>query len=74
MEKLSPNATKVAPGKVSPVSYSCSYAGFPLKETKWQIKVNQKVVKAEMAYLRDHMMIVSFVRERQSPLLTASFF
>jgi hypothetical protein len=46
MEKLSFNATKVAPREVLPVSYSCSYVGFLLKETRWQIKVNQKVVKA----------------------------
>jgi len=66
MEKLSLNATKVAPREVLPVRYSYSYAEFLLKETRWQIKVNQKVVKVEMAYLRDHIMIVSFVRERQS--------
>ncbi len=73
MEKLSLNATKVAPGEVLPVSYSCSYARFLLKEIRWQIKVNQKVVKAEMVDLRDHMMMASFVREKQSPLFTISF-
>jgi len=64
MEKLSLNATKVPPHEVLPVSYSYSYARFLLKETRWQIKVNQKVMKAEMAYLWDHMMMVSFVREK----------
>jgi len=41
MEKLWLNATKVAPAEVLHVSYSCSYAGFLLKETRWEIKVNQ---------------------------------
>jgi len=34
MEKLWLNASKVAPGEVLQVSYSCSYAGFLLKETR----------------------------------------
>lgn len=45
-------------------SYSCNYAGLLLKATRRQVKVNQEVVKAEMVYLRYHMVIARSVGER----------
>lgn len=64
MKKLSLNASKAILGEVLPASYSRKYEGLLLKETRQQVKVNQEVVKAEMVYLRYHMVIARSVEER----------
>ncbi len=64
MKKLSVNASKEVLGEALPASYSRNYVGSLLKETRRQVKVNQELVKAEMVYLRHHMVIARSVGER----------
>jgi hypothetical protein len=49
--KLALDTTKAAPRETLLLSYSHSYIGFLLKDSKHMVHVNQDVVKTEMAYL-----------------------
>lgn len=59
---------RVAPTKILLLGFSRNYASYLLKDSKWTIQVNQDVVKAEMAFLYDHIVITSFVG-KLDPLL-----
>ncbi len=65
--KLTLNITRASPREILPKGYSCSYVGFLLKDSKHVVWVNQDVVKAKMAYLHDHTVIVSFIGEKPFP-------
>jgi len=50
------------------LGFSHNCASYLLKDSKWTIQVNQDVVKVEMAFLYDHIVITSFVG-KLNPLL-----
>jgi hypothetical protein len=67
--KLALNTSKAAPRETLLLSYSHSYSGFLLKDSKHVVHANQDVVRTEMAYLQDHSVIVSFVGEKPSHIM-----
>jgi hypothetical protein len=52
---------KAVPGKELPASFSCSYAGFLLGNQDREITVDQNVVKQEMDFLSQFIVIASFI-------------
>lgn len=56
-----PHPVKAAPGETLPEGFSRNYAGFLLRDMKREIKVDQNVVKEEMEFYSQFVVIANFI-------------
>lgn len=61
------NLTSPSEGELLPEGFARNYAGFLIKTRKKRIHVTEELVAAEERYLKDHLIVASFIGGRPSP-------